>query len=93
MIDYATYAKLRGKLVNSSVNADMRLTEVWSISAGHSAVRAPTVLSPPSNAWTGIALYWGCGLALALLPWLSRRFASLEPSALRTRPCTARCAS
>jgi LPS-assembly protein len=43
------YDKLRGKLVNSSVSADMRLTELWSISAGHSAVRAPTALSPPSN--------------------------------------------
>ena len=41
--------------------------------------------SLPNRAWTGLALYWGCGLALALLPWLSRRLAALDPASLRTR--------
>jgi signal transduction histidine kinase len=41
--------------------------------------------SVPNRAWTGVALYWGCGLALALLPWLSRRLAALDPASLRTR--------
>ena len=41
--------------------------------------------SLPSRAWTGVVLYCGCGLALALLPWLIRQLASLDPSALRTR--------
>ncbi|HYG62362.1 MAG TPA: sensor histidine kinase, partial [Thermoanaerobaculia bacterium] len=37
------------------------------------------------RAWTGVALYWGCGAILAMLPWLSRRLAQLDPSSLRTR--------
>ena len=41
--------------------------------------------SLPNRAWTGLALYWGCGLAVALLPWLSRRLAELDPASLRTR--------
>ncbi len=43
------------------------------------------LFSVPNRAWTGLALYWGCGLALALLPWLSRRLAALDPASLRTR--------
>jgi signal transduction histidine kinase len=41
--------------------------------------------SIPLRAWTGITLYWGCGTAVALLPWLRRRLATLDTSALRTR--------
>jgi len=43
------------------------------------------LFSLPFRAWTGLALYWGGGLALALLPWLSRRLAALDPASLRTR--------
>ena len=43
------------------------------------------VFSLPIRAWTGLVLYWGCGLILALLPWLSRRLAALDPASLRTR--------
>jgi signal transduction histidine kinase len=43
------------------------------------------LFSLPNRAWTGLALYCGCGLALALLPWLSRELAALDPASLRTR--------
>ncbi len=43
------YDPLRGKLVNSSVNTDMRVSELLSLSFGHNAVRVPTARSPPSN--------------------------------------------
>ena len=43
------YDPLRGKVVNTSVNADFRLSNIWSVTIGHNAVRTPTVLSPPSN--------------------------------------------
>ena len=48
------YDPRRGKLVNSSVSADMRLTGLISVSAGHNAVRTPTVLSAPSNQLTSL---------------------------------------
>jgi len=43
------YDPLRGKVVNTSVNADFRLSNIWSVTVGHNAVRTPTVLSPKSN--------------------------------------------
>jgi signal transduction histidine kinase len=43
------------------------------------------VFSLSNRAWTGLVLYWGGGLALALLPWLSRHLAALDPASLRTR--------
>ncbi|HEX3129552.1 MAG TPA: sensor histidine kinase [Thermoanaerobaculia bacterium] len=43
------------------------------------------LLSLPAQSWTGLTVYWGGGLALALLPGLSRRLAALDPSSLRTR--------
>ena len=43
------------------------------------------LLSLPAQSWTGLAVYWGCGLALALLPGLSRRLASFDPSSLLAR--------
>ncbi len=43
------YDPLRGKLVNSSVNTDMRVSDLLGLSFGHNAVRTPTALSAPSN--------------------------------------------
>jgi len=53
--------------------------------AGAAFVMFGATFSAPRRAWTGLALYVGCGFAVALLPWLSRRFAAHDPSALRTR--------
>ena len=39
----------------------------------------------PSRGWTGVALYGGCGLVVAGLPWLRRLFAQADAAALRTR--------
>jgi signal transduction histidine kinase len=55
------------------------------LTAGAAFFLYGTIFSLPRRSWSGLALYWGCGLALALLPGLSRRFAVLDPSALRTR--------
>ncbi len=42
-------------------------------------------VSLPGRIWTGIALYWGGGLAVTFLPWVQARLAALDTSALRTR--------
>jgi signal transduction histidine kinase len=43
------------------------------------------LVSVPGRSWTGMAFNFGCGTALALLPWLSHRLARLDTRALRTR--------
>jgi signal transduction histidine kinase len=43
------------------------------------------VVALPAASWTELALYWGCGGAVAALPWLRRRLARLDTGALRTR--------
>ena len=43
------------------------------------------LVSLPRQAWTGVALSWGGGLVLLLLPGLSRRLGRLDGRALRTR--------
>jgi signal transduction histidine kinase len=62
-----------------------RLLWVVHLAAGASliALGAHAAVAPP--AWTGIALYWGVGGAVALLPGLRRLAADLDTSALRTR--------
>jgi signal transduction histidine kinase len=42
-------------------------------------------ISLPRRAWTGVVLYIVGGVALAILPWLSRRLERIDTSALRTR--------
>ncbi|MEA2692260.1 MAG: hypothetical protein QOJ16_1647 [Acidobacteriota bacterium] len=39
----------------------------------------------PGRAWTGIALYCGCGVVITLLPWLRPLLAGVDSAALRTR--------
>ncbi|MFL6202887.1 MAG: ATP-binding protein [Thermoanaerobaculia bacterium] len=60
---------------------------VWAahLAAGAALFLFGLIFSLPNRAWTGLALYWGCGLAVAVLPWLSRRLAALDPASLRTR--------
>jgi len=43
------------------------------------------VVALPAASWTELALYWGCGGAVAVLPWLRERLARLDTGALRTR--------
>ncbi len=43
------------------------------------------LVSLPRQAWTGVALYLISGLAIMLLPWLSRRLAAADGGALRAR--------
>jgi signal transduction histidine kinase len=63
----------------------LRLLWAAHLSAGAGFFLYGAMISLPGRSWTGLAVYWGCGLALALLPGLSRRLASFDPSALRTR--------
>ncbi|HKH48173.1 MAG TPA: sensor histidine kinase [Thermoanaerobaculia bacterium] len=43
------------------------------------------VLALPRRSWSGLFVAFGGGLALALLPWLSRRLARIDTASLRTR--------
>jgi signal transduction histidine kinase len=60
---------------------------LWAVHliAGSAFLLLGLLVSLPRRSWTGIAFYLGCGTALALLPWLSRRLAGLDTRALRTR--------
>ena len=76
-----------GLVVSAHLRPD---APAWYLRATHLAGGAAffafgLAFSLPLRAWTGVALYWGGGLALALLPWLSRRLAALDPASLRTR--------
>jgi len=64
-----------------------RLWQLWSVhlAAGLALVVYGSVVALPNRAPTGLALYCGCGAAVALLPWLRRRVANLDTGALRTR--------
>ncbi|HEV7506438.1 MAG TPA: sensor histidine kinase [Thermoanaerobaculia bacterium] len=43
------------------------------------------LIALPGRFWTGIALYCGGGIMVAVLPWLRRRLAALDTAALQTR--------
>ncbi|HYL05159.1 MAG TPA: sensor histidine kinase, partial [Thermoanaerobaculia bacterium] len=68
----------------------LRAVPRWLLWAAHLAAGAGLVtlgvlaVAPPP-AWTGIALCWGLGSAVALLPWLREWWGGLDTSALRTR--------
>ncbi|HEX4961163.1 MAG TPA: sensor histidine kinase [Thermoanaerobaculia bacterium] len=53
--------------------------------AGAAFLALGTFLALPSRAWTGVALYWGGGAVVAVLPWLRQRLAALDTSSLRAR--------
>ena len=43
------------------------------------------LIALPGRFWTGIALYCGGGIMVAVLPWLRRRLAALDTAALQSR--------
>jgi signal transduction histidine kinase len=55
------------------------------LAAGAALVALGTLAAMPPPAWIGIALFWGVGSAVALLPGLREWSADLDTSALRTR--------
>ena len=61
--------------------------QVWGahLLAGLAFFSFGSLASLPLRAWTGVALYLGGGIALALQPWLRRRLGTIDLSALRTR--------
>ncbi|HVR07038.1 MAG TPA: sensor histidine kinase [Thermoanaerobaculia bacterium] len=68
----------------------LRTVPRWLLWAAHLAAGAGLVTlgvlaASPPPAWTGIALFWGVGGAVALLPWLREWWGGLDTSALRTR--------
>ncbi|HVT58611.1 MAG TPA: sensor histidine kinase [Thermoanaerobaculia bacterium] len=69
----------------------LRRCAPWLTRAAHLAAGGAQVAfgglaaAAPIKAWTGIALYWGIGIAVALLPWLRVRLARLDTAALRAR--------
>jgi len=60
---------------------------VWKIQvfAGAVLVAFGALIALPGRLWTGIALYCGGGLMVAVLPWLRRRLAAMDTAALQTR--------
>jgi signal transduction histidine kinase len=60
---------------------------LWAVHLAAGACLLPmgAMAAVPPPAWTGIALFWGVGSAVALLPGLRQWSADLDPSALRTR--------
>ncbi len=61
------------------------LTLTAHLTVGSAFILFGALIALPRRSWTGIAFYLGCGTALALLPWLSRRLARLDTQALVTR--------
>jgi signal transduction histidine kinase len=62
----------------------------WLLWAAHLAAGAGlaalgVLAAAPPTAWTGIAIFWGVGGAITLLPWLREWWGGLDTSALRTR--------
>jgi signal transduction histidine kinase len=55
------------------------------LAAGACLVALGALAALPPPAWTGVALFWGVGGAVALLPGLREWSADLDTSALRTR--------
>jgi signal transduction histidine kinase len=53
--------------------------------AGAAFIFNGAVVSLPRRSWSGLFVAFGGGLALALLPWLSRRLARIDTASLRTR--------
>jgi signal transduction histidine kinase len=62
-----------------------RLLWAAHLAAGASLMALGAFAALPPPAWTGIALFWGVGGAVALLPGLREWSADLDTSALRTR--------
>jgi signal transduction histidine kinase/CheY-like chemotaxis protein len=60
---------------------------VWAahLAAGLAMVALAVTRAVPTRAWTGIAIYGGFGLIVALLPTLRRRLAGFDPASLRSR--------
>ena len=55
------------------------------LAAGAALVSVGTLAAIPPPSWAGIALFWGVGSAVAVLPGLREWSADLDTSALRTR--------
>ncbi len=64
-----------------------RRREVWIVHllAGAAFLVVGALFALPARAWTGLALYWGGGAVVAVLPWLRGWLAAMDTSALRAR--------
>ncbi len=61
--------------------------KLWAahIFAGASLLAFGVLTALPGRLWTGIALYCGGGVMVAVLPWLRRRLGRLDTAAIQTR--------
>src|SRR5262249_48959412 len=60
-------------------------TRLAHLLSGLSFVALGLFVAFPTRGWTGVALYPGCGLLIAFLPWLRPLLARADAGALRTR--------
>ncbi|HKI01996.1 MAG TPA: sensor histidine kinase [Thermoanaerobaculia bacterium] len=74
-------------LVYAQLSTALKPWQLWlaHILAGASFFAYAAMISLPNRTWTGIALYGGGGVVIALLPWVRSRLSALDTSALRTR--------
>ncbi|MFY9822282.1 MAG: sensor histidine kinase [Thermoanaerobaculia bacterium] len=61
--------------------------QLWAIHvfAGTAFFTFGVLIALPGRLWTGIAMYCGGGIMVAILPWLRRRLAALDTASLQTR--------
>jgi signal transduction histidine kinase len=75
---FLVYAQLRPALRRTWVR-------VFHLVAGFAFLTFGALFSLPARSWTGVALYWGGGAALAALPWLRLRLDALDTAMLQAR--------
>jgi signal transduction histidine kinase len=74
-------------LVYAQLRPGLRRTWAWAfhLAAGFTFLTFGALFSLPARSWTGVALYWGGGAALAVLPWLRPRLDALDTAMLQAR--------
>jgi signal transduction histidine kinase len=74
-------------LVYVNLASGRKRREIWEVHlvAGAAFLAFGFFVSLPGRTWTGIAIYWGGGAVIAVLPWLRGRLAAMDTSALRAR--------
>jgi len=85
LVLFATGLPLCWVQMRPRLGVPRRLLWAAHLATGASLMSLGAFAAIPPPAWTGIALFWGVGGAVALLPGLREWSADLDTSALRTR--------
>jgi signal transduction histidine kinase len=74
-------------LVYAQLRPGLRRAWAWffHLAAGLAFLAFGALFALPARSWTGVALYWGGGAALAVLPWLRHRLEALDTAMLQAR--------